>query len=326
MHNRLVARTAAGIITSLALLGGPGIVQVAQADTMTAAQHCRAERQDVARAKVRVKKATKALKKAKKAHKPRVAKKAAKKVKKTKRNLKRQRAQMSRWCSKARSEAAVTTQGQETRSGYDGITNSSSTQQLPPSLRTAVLAATASAQSAIDALLAQVPGASPDTLNQLLAQIEALDPSTLQMAVDELAQQLRSAGGDPAVLSALIEGLLGNVTAGSPVDTGGLGDLKATVEALVASLTSFDPSTGAAGLADLETAVDELTDQLAAADPQLATLFGTLAGITGGGTLPTDPTELIELITDGLTGAIGDAGTTTTITDVLGGLLGGLGL
>ena len=37
---RLFARALASLVTSIALVGGVGVVEVAQADTMTAAQHC----------------------------------------------------------------------------------------------------------------------------------------------------------------------------------------------------------------------------------------------------------------------------------------------
>ena len=56
---RLLARAVAGIVTTVALVAGPGLVQVAEAASMTAAQHCQTERQDVKRAATKLKKAKK---------------------------------------------------------------------------------------------------------------------------------------------------------------------------------------------------------------------------------------------------------------------------
>ena len=50
MHRGFVARAIAGIVTAIALVVGPGLVSVAQADSMTAAQHCQQERKDVRQA------------------------------------------------------------------------------------------------------------------------------------------------------------------------------------------------------------------------------------------------------------------------------------
>ena len=325
MHKGLVARALAGVVTSIALIGGPGLVAVAQADTVSAAQHCRQERQDVRHAQVAVKKAKKAKKKAVKAGKKKAVAKANKKLTRAKRNLRTQKAQMAHWCNKAKSEAATTTKGQETKAGYDEVLTGPAASVLPPSLKAALDTAVASAQSAVDQLLAQVPGASPATLAQITDQLDALDPTALQMAIEDLAAQLQSAGGNPAALAALVEGLLGNVAPGTTIPTtGGLGDLQGTLEGLVAALSTFDPSTGAAGLAGLESAVDALTGQLSAAAPQLTTLFGTLAGLNGG-SVPSDPTALLVLLQGAITGLVGGPGTSTTITTVLGGLLGGLG-
>ena len=336
MHQGFIARAVAGIVTTVALVAGPGVVAAAQADgsaSMTAAQHCQQERQDVRRAKVKVAKAKKAKKKAVKAGKKKAVKKATKRLKKAKKNLKAQKAQMSRWCSRAHAEAqqaqheaTTTTKGEDTKSGYDDVATDPSTGSMPPSLQASLLSAVAAAKAQVDQLLAQVPGASPETLDSIDAQLDALDPTSLQMALQELGTQLQTAGGDPAALSALVEGLLGHVADGTTIPTtGGLADLQTTLQDLVAALQGFDPSTGAAGVAGLESAVEALTDQLTTAAPQLATLFGTLADLNGG-TVPSDPTALLVLLQGAITGAVGDAGTTTTITDTLGGLLGGLGL
>ncbi len=318
MKMRFVTRAIACVVTTIALAGGTGAVQVAQADTMTAAQHCQKERQDVRAAKVKVNKAKKAKKKAVKAKKAKAVKKADKRLKKAKRNLRRQKQQASAWCSEAKSEAAATEQGEETKGGYQDVVDSPSTQSLPASLRAAVETAVATAQAHVDSLLAQVPGASADELAHLVNQLAALDPTALQMAVEDLAAQLQTAGGDPAALAALVEGLLGNVDEGTPVPTE-LGDLQAALQTVVAQLNGFDPS--ATSPDALAAVLDGLTDQLASASPQLTTLFATLAGLAGG-TVPTDPTALLDLIGDALAGLVGGPGTSDTLIDLIGGLLG----
>ena len=320
---RPAGRLVAGILTALALVLGLGGVQTAQAATVTAAQHCQQERQDVRAAKVKVKKAKKAKKKAVKAKKAKAVKKADKRLKKAKRNLERQRTQASRWCSRAKNETAVDTRGEETKAGYEEAGSGPAAQSLPDSLRSALEGAVAAAQAHVDTVLARVPTASSDELAHLMNELAALDPTGLQMAVEDLAAQLQTAGGDPAALSALVEGLLGNVAEGTPVPTdGGLADLQAALQSVVAQLGAFDPS--ATSPDALAGALDGLTDQLGSAAPQLTSLFAMLAGL-GGGSVPSDPTALLELINDALAGLVGGSGTSDTLTDLLGGLLGGLG-
>lgn len=291
MNLRVLARALAGIVTTLALVLGLGGLQAAQADTTpTAAQHCQQERQDVRAAKVKVKKAKKAKKKAVKAKKAKAVKKADKRLKKARKNLERQRAQASRWCSRAKSEAAADAQGEETRGGLQAVLDDPALAQLPPTLRTALESAVTATQTQVDALLGQVPGASSDELAHLVNQLSALDPAALQAAVQELAAQLAVAGGDPAALTTLVESLLagGTLPVGSDLE-----DLAATLQSVFTQLNAFDPSTTSPDA--LAVALGGLTDELATSAPQLTTLFATLAGLAGG-ELPSDPTGLLDLI------------------------------
>ena len=310
-NKRLFARTLASLVTAIALLGGTGAVQVAQADTMTAAQHCAKERKDVRQAKKKLKKAKKIKNKAKR----------AKAVKKAKKNLKRQKAQKARWCARAN----ATTKATETRNDYQAIPSNPATQSMPQSLQDAIGQAVNTALATIAGLEAQIPTADQSQLAQILTQLNALDPTTLQFAVEDLADQLQSMGGDPAAVSALVDGLLGQVAPGTTIPTsGGLGTLQATLEEFVATLAAFNPSAGQGDLTQLENTVDTLIDQLESAAPQLTTLFDQL-GALNGGTLPTDPTGLVTLLQGALTGTVGTPTDTAAVTQIVGGLLGGLG-
>jgi hypothetical protein len=308
---RMFARALASLITSIALVGGVGVVEVAQAETMTAAQHCAKERKDVRVAKKKLKKAKKIKNKAKR----------TKAVKKAKKNLKRQKAQKARWCARANAAAKAA----ETKKDYTAVPANTQTQSLPPSLQTSIGEAVAKALATIEGLEAQIPTANQAEVAQIINQLNALDPTTLEFAIEDLADQLASMGGDPAAVSALVDGLLGQVAAGTPVPTtGDFGTLQATLESFVATLAAFDPSTGQGDLTQLENSVDTLIDQLESAAPQLTDLFDQLGDLNGG-SLPTDPTALFSLLDDALSGVVGDSTTSAAVGALVGGLLGGLG-
>jgi Skp family chaperone for outer membrane proteins len=307
---RLFARTLASLITSIALVGGVGVVEVAQADTMTAAQHCAKERKDVRVAKKKLKKAKKIKNKAKR----------TKAVKKAKKNLKRQKAQKARWCARAN----ATTKAQETRTDYQAISSNPQKQSLPPSLQSAIDQAVSTALATLSQLDVLIPTASQSQVAQILTKLNAMDPTTLEFAIEDLADQLASMGGDPAAVSALVDGLLAQATAGVQAP-GDLGTLQETLQTFVATLQGFNPSAGQGDLSQLENSVDTLIDQLESAAAPLTTLFDQL-GTLNGGTLPTDPTDLLGLLDDALSGVVGDATTSAAVGALVGGLLGGLGL
>ena len=87
---------------------------------------------------------------------------------------------------------------------------------------------------------------------------------------------------------------------------------------------AFNPSAGQGDLTQLENTVDTLIDELESAAPQLTDLFDQL-GALNGGSLPTDPTGLLTLLDNALTGVVGNATTTAAVGAIVGGLLGGLG-
>lgn len=283
-------RAVVAAVASLALVGGtaPGALA---AETMTAAQHCQAEKQDVRQAK-------KKLKKAKKAKTNRAAK-----VKKAKKNLKKQKRQKARWCSKAKSIAAANAEADKQHAAYTALSANPALAALPAEVRDPMLAAFAEALARIEALSPQFEGVSMDLLAQMVSNLTALDPTALQTEVEALAAQV-NASGDPAGLQTVITALLGGGLDGLDLqDQAGLKQVEDAFQDLISKLEAFDPTGSSGQVESIAAAVKNAAAKLQANAGLLDQLLQALTELNGG-TMPSDPLVVVGLIEDLVSGDV----------------------
>lgn len=313
-------RVVIAALVSLALVGGTASASSAAAPSRAAESVQRAEVTNCAsatgaanQAKVKMKKAQKALNKAKKKLAKAEKKKSKKKIKKAKKQVKKAQKKFNKakksFKAKKATKARVCKQEQATEEAnalsvvINTLINNPVVTALPEQVRTPLLAALNTVIDQLDVILGQIPGSDAPELDAILGQLDSLDPSALEDALTTLQGALDSAsGGDPAVLVALIEALLGELPVGTVIPgTGDLADIGGGFGDLETLLGTFDPSNAdqvTAVIAQIQAAAAALTG----AQAGLADLLAPLNGLNGG-TLPTDPAAFADILGTAFGGA-----------------------
>ncbi|MDX6325533.1 MAG: hypothetical protein QOK15_1887 [Nocardioidaceae bacterium] len=209
-QQHLLIRTTLTAVATAVLIGGNATVALAHPGShpgagkpQDTAAHCKAERSDVHAAKKDL------------AHAHKTGKAAD--VDAAKDELKQQRKQASRWCSAAKSEAAVTARADAVIAGWTALTDDTTLTSLPTVLHDALVADAAAAEAEVQTLAPQVTGAGSSQLAHLAHQLRALDPTALQVALTDLDTALAAYTGDPTDLLGGVTGALGDLdVAGHP--------------------------------------------------------------------------------------------------------------
>lgn len=332
-----LARSAVATVTGLALLSGTAGVASAKALTTgstTAAEHCRAEKQDVKAAKKAV---TKAIKSKAKAKGKQAKAEATKNVKAAKATLKTEKAQKKRWCALAEdgspapqspAQKNATKAADVKANQFTALIKVLDSTPLPPEAKAPLKAALLQVLEQLDGLTTQIQSARPGQLDSILAQVQAMDPTGLSSALSELKSQLSSMGADPTALFGALSGAgVSGLPAGSP-----LAELQGALHQLVDQIQAYDPTGQSAHLDEVLSAVDQLTAQLDSsavqtqitdlvtklqelgANPTPDAFIGLLTGLLGGDSsrLPID-----------LPGSLAGLGDFGDLLGSLDGLLGG---
>ena len=334
---RMIARAAVSAVASLALITGTGAATAFAAET-TAAQQCQVETQQVKDAKQKVKKLKKKLKKAKKALKrakntaskadDKKAKKRVvkfkKKLKKAKANLRTQQEQKAEWCAKADQEsadqaaalAAALAELQKRMSEFGALQGSTDVEALPAEVSGPMDAAFGEMLTHLGTLQSQLPAMDVAGLQSALAMLQSLDPNQLEGAIAALAAEIQAAD-DPSDLQALLDGLIGGLPG---ADAGGMEDVQAAFEALVAQLQAFDPQSAGSQLPLIQ---DAVTAALLALQEHSTLLQDILTALTtlNGGTMPSDQTEFEALLGTVLTALASGGSLDDVVDDLLGTIL-----
>lgn len=335
--SRFLARTLVAVVASLALVGGvTPLASAADAaaragtSTMTSAERCAQEKQDVKRAKKR-------LAAAKKATKHRAAK-----VKAAKANLRKQKRQRAKWCAQAANEKKASDQADATKAAWDALRGSAPVQALPKDVRKEMFGTVAKVMGLADTLKSQqIPGADAAELDQIVALLQSLDPALLQQATSDFVDKMKSASSKPNALAALIDTLLSGLPAGTTLTPDSdMAKLQKAMQDVIAALQAFQPSGGRTEVDKLVAAIAQATATLQSVSEsgsleqflvsvtevntgdeptadQFAALFAYL--LTGTGTfpfpIPTDVDGLGSL--DALLGSVQDlVGTGTPLPGV----------
>ena len=305
MHSRMFRNgVVTGTVTLALALGGVavtgGAAQAAgsSADREVSSQ-CQQARQDLSKAK-------KQLRKAKRTDA------GPAKIRKAKKRVQAKKAAKARVCA---ADAPVTQETvlQEVQKGQlslDGLDLAGLDAVLPPEAAAAMNQLVAQLQSALDGVLAQVPGADTAQLEALLAAVQAMDPQGVASALQGLLGEL-SALGDPAAMATLLQLLQGGLPTGD-LPIAGLPQL----EDLLGQLTGQLGGLGG-GL--------DLTNPAAvqAAIAQFVSTIEAISGNVGGDSAPWlgALTEMVDQL--GTLGALvpGSAGSGAVLEQVISGLL-----
>lgn len=299
--NRPAARAVVTVVAALTLVGGTtplasatdGPVAARAGTSMTSAEHCAKEKQDVRRAKHR-------LAKAKRADDHRAAK-----VRKAKANLRKQKHQKAKWCTQAAHEAKATEQADATKAAWNQLRTSAPVQALPEDIQTAMFSVVARVLGVVDTLkTGTIPGGTPDELSQMAALLTALDPTEVQGATAAFVEKMSTSSSKPNALSSYITMLLSGLPAGTvlPPDSDAA-KLQKVMQDLVAALQAFQPAGGGPEVAKVVDAIKAATDGLqAASDSGDLEQFLTSATEVNGGSEPTAEqlTALFDYLLNGV--------------------------
>lgn len=290
--------TLALALGGVAVTGGAAQAAGATADRTTTAE-CQQAGKDLSKAKEQ-------LREAKRTDAPKA------KVRKAKKRVQAKKAAKARVCA---ADAPVTqeTVRQEVQKGQlslDGLDLAGLDAVLPPEAAAAMNQLVAQLQSALDGVLAQVPGADTAQLEALLAAVQAMDPQGVTSALQGLLGEL-SALGDPAAMATLLQLLQGGLPTGD-LPIAGLPQL----EDLLGQLTGQLGGLGG-GL--------DLTNPAAvqAAIAQFVSTIEAISGNVGGDSAPWlgALTEMVDQL--GTLGTLvpGSAGSGAVLEQVISGLL-----
>jgi hypothetical protein len=293
--NRPTARAVVAVVATLALFGGV-IPSVSAAEpstrttsrtatSMTSAERCAKEKQDVKRARHR-------LAKAKRADEHRAAK-----VRKAKADVRKQKHQRAKWCGQAAAEAKAVAQADATKAAWNQLRTSAPVQALPKDIQKAMFAAVARVLGLVDTVkTTQVPGGTPDELSQVAVLLTALDPGEVQTSTAAFVDKLTTSTSKPDALSSYVTMLLSGLPAGTTLPTDSdAARLQKVMRDLVAALQAFQPAGGGPEVDKVVVAIRAATEGLQAAS-ESGDLEQFLTAVTevNGGSEPT-PEQLTAL-------------------------------
>lgn len=347
MHSRMLRhRFVTGAVTLTLALGGVATTGAAAsaagagADRAASAE-CQQARKDLAAAK-------KKLRAAKRSDK-------AGKIRKAQAKVRAAKAEKARACAAPATEESVLEQVQQGQLALDGLDTAQLTALLPPEAAAALGQVLAQLSAGLDGIGSQVPGADTAKLEALLASVLALDVPGVVAALEDLAATLTAGGATPASINTLVQMLQAGLPGGGSVPIQGIPELQAMLAQLMAQLPALggldltDTAAVEAAIAqlvgDLEAiegnvggpsagwlaALTDMVDQLgdlgalvpggAGSGAVLTTILNTMLGLAQPGT---DPLGQLQGILAG--GQLGGILELLGLGDLLGGILGGIGM